>query len=161
MHGRRDARPFVGVRYVERLGRFASVVDEHESAQPRGDGLGVVHEVQPVMRMAGKLLECAVGALLMVLSLQMKAEVGGMGEELGVDGEGGIGHERWLGRGRPPAFAQVAVGEGEGELALVAQDVGAGSGALRGGGPAGALRLPALVQHEVSHNKIMCPLHFY
>ena len=48
-----------------------------------------------------------------------------MCEEFGVDGECGVGHEMRLGCRWASAFAQVAVGEGEGELALVTQDVGA------------------------------------
>ena len=75
MHSGRDARGFVCVLHVERVGGFASVVDEHKASDPRGDGLGVVHKVQPVMRVSCKLFECAVGALLVVLSLQVKAEV--------------------------------------------------------------------------------------
>ena len=112
----RGVDAFGGVRHVEQVRSLAHQPDGKRSGEVVGDGAQGLDEVEPAVGMVGELGECVVGALLVVFSLEVEAEVGGVRKEFRVDGEGGIGHGVGRRREWPSAFAEVAVGEGEREL---------------------------------------------
>ena len=130
--------------HAEHLGRPGQQDDDGHS----GERVQVGQQRGIVVGAIGERADGVVGPLMVVLGLQVEAEVGGVREELGVDGKGGIGHEWRFWRGWPAALSQVAVGEGEREAGLVSQDLCAGAGVERSLGPAGPV---GSFGREVSH----------
>ncbi len=83
MRGHEDGGEFGGAGHAERLGSPR----DREHDEDAGDGLQVAQERGIVVRAVGERVDGVVGPLMVVFSLEVEAEVGGVGEELGVDGE--------------------------------------------------------------------------
>ena len=157
MRGDEYGGQFAWAGHAERVGGAC----EREDDDDAGDGMQVAQERGIVSRSVGERVDGVMCPLMVVFSLQVEAEVGGVREELGVDGEGGIGHVRGQRRGGPSALREVAVGEGEGERGLVLQDLRAGAGVERGLRPAGSVgSLGRKVSHEQKKKVSWCILKF-